>query len=110
MAERGAQGATGSQEEQTATREARLHALATMEARATKLQAELDSHKENNPEHFNRLSVCPVRRVLVLGRLPQVMVETLPYGFAGTSPSEITLCTRVSCCMGPTRSLLPACG
>ena len=83
---RGAQGATGSQEEQTATREARLHALATMEARATKLQAELDSHKENNPEHFNRLSVCPVRRVLVLGRLPQVMVETLPYGFAGTSP------------------------
>jgi hypothetical protein len=81
-----------------------------MEARATKLQAELDSHKENNPEHFNRLSVCPVRRVLVLGRLPQVMVETLPYGFAGTSPSEITLCTRVSCCMGPTRSLLPACG
>jgi hypothetical protein len=27
-----------------------------MEARATKLHAELESHKENNPEHFNQLS------------------------------------------------------
>jgi len=46
------------QDESPAERDAKLLALRTMEARATKLHVELESHKENNPEHFNQLSAC----------------------------------------------------
>lgn len=46
----------GNQDELPAEREAKLSALRTMEARVTKLHAELESHKENNPEHFDQLS------------------------------------------------------